>query len=185
MKDKKEIIIPAVALFIICLVSTLLLALTNSVTEEKIEAVKAEQADAARKLVCTDAASFKISESGDGIDLALDASGEVTGYAVTTVDKSYGGDIEVMVGLDPDGNITGIQILTIDDTPGLGMNAKKDTFRDQFVGKAAGDLKVSKTASLDNEIQAITGATITSTAVTDCVTEAYRKVFLDSEGGAE
>lgn len=184
MKDKKEIIIPAVALFVICLVSTFLLAITNSVTADKISAVKAEQADAARKLVCADAESFQLSENG-GADLALDASGNVIGYAVTVTGKSYGGDIEVMVGLDMDGSVTGVEILTIDDTPGLGMNAKKESFRDQFSGKKAGDITVSKTATLDTEIQAITGATITSTAVTDCVARAFELIFLSSQGGTD
>lgn len=184
MKDKKEIIIPAVTLFVICLVSTLLLSLTNSVTSGQIEVIQKENADNARKKVCVEAVSFEPVESGsDGsteIYKALDASGVCIGYAVSTMDKSYGGDIKVMTGIDTEGRVTGVEILQIDDTPGLGMNAKKEGFRNQYIGKSADGLVVSKTASGD-EIQAITGATRTSEAVTRCVTKAYS--IISEKGG--
>lgn len=185
MKNK-EILIPAAALTLICLVATLLLSLTNSVTKGQIERVQKEAADAARKLVCADAASFEEASGYADAEVykALDAGGSLIGFAVTTSGKSYGGNIDVMTGFDTEGRITGVQILNIEDTPGLGMNAKKDAFRDQFGGRTAEDLTVSKTASLDTEIQALTGATITSKAVTKCVNDAYSAVF-KTEGGAE
>ena len=182
MKNK-EILIPAAALTLICLVATLLLSLTNSVTKGQIERVQKEAADAARKLVCADAERFE--EAAEYTDAevykALDAGGNLIGYAVTTSGKSYGGTIDIMTGFDSEGRITGVQILNIEDTPGLGMNAKKEAFRDQFEGKTGEGLTVSKTASQDTEIQALTGATITSTAVTKCVKAAYTAVF--GEGG--
>ena len=175
---KKEILIPSITLFLICLVATLLLSMTNSVTKEKIAAVEKQQAEKARQLVLPEAELFEQVEAGDDVEImeGKNSAGETVGYTVTTMDKSYGGDIKVMTGLDPDGKVTGVEILTIDDTPGLGMNAKKKGFRDQYKGKEAGDLVVSKTASGD-EIQAITGATKTSNAVTRCVNAAYDAVF--------
>lgn len=176
MKSKKEIILPAIILFIICLISTLLLSLTNSVTSGQIEQIQKENADKARKKVCAEAVSFQPVDSGKDVSTeiykALDASGVCIGYAVSTMDKSYGGDIKVMTGLDTEGKVTGVEILQIDDTPGLGMNAKKEGFRAQYSGKSADSLVVSKTAEGD-EIQAITGATKTSEAVTRCVKKAY------------
>lgn len=185
MKNK-EILIPTIALFAICLAATLLLSLTNRVTEGRIEAVQQEAADNARMLVSPSASSFREAEGTDKAEVyeALSESGELLGYAVTVDGKSYGGSIKVMTGFDTQGEVTGVQILSIEDTPGLGMNAKKEAFRDQFAGRTAGDLTVSKTASLDTEIQAITGATITSTAVTRCVNEAYQAVF-GEKGGQE
>lgn len=187
MKNVKEIIIPAVALFIICLISTALLGGTNLLTVDKIAQVAAENAANARLSVCEGAAEFDEVEVKLGEEVyicytALDKEGNPVGYAVTTQDKSYGGTIEVMTGFDLEGKITGVEILTIDDTPGLGMNAKNESFRNNYIGKS-GELTVSKTPTADNEIQAITGATITSNAVTRCVNVASQIVSA-AQGGA-
>ena len=187
MSKFKEIIIPTVALFVICLISTALLGGTNSLTAEKIKQVAAESAAKARTEVCKDAAEFEekqftVDENEYTVYIGKNASGETVGYTVTTQDKSYGGVIEVMTGFDTEGKITGVEILTIDDTPGLGMNAKKDEFRNEYVGRS-GELTVSKSASADNEIQAITGATITSKAVTRGV-NLGSKIVTEVKGGA-
>lgn len=169
----KDILIPTVSLFLICAVATALLGLTNSVTEKKIQEVAAQSAAEARLRVCENAEKFdeKTDKNGNTYFEAKDKNGETVGFAITTEDKSYGGKIEVMTGFSADGKITGVEILTIDDTPGLGMNAKKESFRNEYLGKT-GTLTVSKGASADNEIQALTGATITSNAVTRCVNKA-------------
>ena len=78
------------------------------------------------------------------------------------------GDIDIMTGVDAEGKVTGIRILSIEETPGLGMNAKKDSFRQQYVGKS-GELAVNKDGG---EIVAITSATVTSRAVTKAVNQA-------------
>ncbi len=180
----KDILIPTIALFLICTVATALLAFTNSVTKEKIKAVAEKTAAEARQKVCTDAKTFEEKKDKDGNIYfeGKDSSGNTVGYAITTTDKSYGGAIEVMTGLSVDGKVTGVEILTIDDTPGLGMNAKKDGFRDEYKGKS-GALTVSKNATAENEIQAITGATITSNAMTNGVNAAL-VYFYECEGGA-
>ena len=188
MSKLKEILIPTVALFVICLISTALLGGTNMMTADKIEQVASETAEKARTAVCSSASSFEEKKlTVDGSEYTFyvgkDAGGETVGYTVTTQDKSYGGTIEIMTGFDKDGKITGIEILTIDDTPGLGMNAKSDKFKNEYVGKS-GELVVSKNASADNEIQAITGATITSKAVTRCVNMAS-KIVSEAKGGAD
>lgn len=179
----KEILIPTVSLFLICAVATALLGMTNSVTEQKIQEVAARASAQARAKVCENAESFeeKTDKNGNVYYEAKDKDGKTVGFAVTTEDKSYGGRIEVMTGLSADGKITGIEILTIDDTPGLGMNAKKDSFKNQYTGKN-GELTVSKSASSDNEIQALTGATITSNAVTRCVNKAT-EIYKNATGG--
>lgn len=169
----KDVLIPTIALFLICTVATALLALTNSVTKEKIKEVAIKTASEARQKVCADAKTFeeKTDKDGNVYFEAKDENGNTVGFAITTKDKSYGGDIEVMTGFSAEGKVTGVEILSIDDTPGLGMNAKKDEFRNKYTGKS-GTLVVSKNAAADNEIQALTGATITSNAVTRCVNSA-------------
>ena len=185
--DPKEIALPAVALFIICFISTLLLGGTNLLTKDKIALVAAEKAEKARKSVCTEAVTFTESQiEVNGLPYAvntgLNDKNETVGYTVSATDKSYGGAIEVMTGFDTELKITGVEILSIDDTPGLGMNAKKDSFRDQFKGKT-GELTASKSPSEENEIQAMTGATITSKAVTRCVSAAYTAAQAQAQKG--
>lgn len=183
----KDILIPSLALFLICTVATALLALTNGVTKEKINQVALKTAAEARQKVCADAKTFEEKKDSNGNTYfeAKDENGNTVGFAITTEDKSYGGAIEVMTGFSADGKITGVEILTIDDTPGLGMNAKKEEFRNNYIGKN-GALSVSKNAAADNEIQAITGATITSNAVTRCVnsaTDIYNNVTGGEQNG--
>lgn len=179
MKRFKEVLIPSVSLFLICLMATFLLGGTDFLTKDKIAEVAEKAAEEARIKVCSQAVSF--SETESGCYIALDENGNTVGYAVTTKDKSYGGDIEVMTGFDTDGNITGIEILSIEDTPGLGMNAKGEKFRNQFIGKS-GEIEVSKTPENENEVQAITGATITSNAVKRCVNAAIEILNAETAG---
>ena len=91
-----------------------------------------------------------------------------TGYVITTTDKDgYGGDIQVSVGIQSDGTVSGYSVLSISETAGLGMKAKEPDFKDQFNGMKAQKLEVTKTdATADNQVQAISGATYTSKAVT-------------------
>ncbi len=186
-KGMRDILVCALALFIICLVSAAALSITNSITKDRIIKVEEEQADNARRKVIPGAESFELCEldGGTSIYAALDTDGSVIGYAVSTTDTSYGGEIAVMTGIDMNGIITGVEILTINDTPGLGMNAKNESFRNQFRGKPGGGLMVSGDASGD-EIQAITGATKTSEAVTRCVNKASALIFgADNAAGKE
>src|SRR3712207_8052036 len=86
----------------------------------------------------------------------------------------------MMVGITTDGKVSGIKILSHSETPGLGANAETPQFSGQYKDKPAKELEVVKgTASADNQIAAITGATITSKAVTKGVNEAIE--FYDSK----
>lgn len=105
---------------------------------------------------------------------AKDASGNVVGYDFDVSEmEGYGGEINFIVGIDNEGAITGISILKISETAGLGMKAKEADFRDQYVGKAVESFVVTKTGkTADNEIDAISAATITSKAMTKGVNAA-------------
>ena len=115
---------------------------------------------------------------------AKDASGETLGYAINlTTSEGYGGDITFSMGVQADGTLNGISILTISETAGLGMNATKDEFKGQFKEKQADAFEVTKTgASKENEINAISGATITSNAVTQGVNCGLRAFEYIKEG---
>ena len=102
---------------------------------------------------------------------ALDKDGTLLGYVLTvTSHEGYGGDITFTVGIANDGTLNGISILNISETAGLGMNAAQPEWKAQYADKAVEQFTVTKSgASSDGEIDAISGATITSNAVTGAV----------------
>ncbi len=180
MKNKnfKDIALPAIMLFIIATVCTALLAGTNLLTKDRIAQLAVEAANEAKSAVL-DATGFSDTKSVtvDGTEYiyyeAFDENNDVTGYVFDITVKSYGGDLSCMVGISSaDEKVTGVEITSINDTPGLGMKATGEDFLNQFTGKANG-IKVNKNSSSETEIQAITGATITSQAVTDAVNLAF------------
>lgn len=185
--NAKNILKPAIALFAICLVATILLALTNSVTTDKIAVIAQQTADSARQTVFPDAASFSDAKQvGDSEYYeALDEEGNVIGYTFATKSKGYGGDVSIMTGVRADGTVNGIEVLDVsNETPGLGQNAKKDDFKNRFVDMSGviGVSTASKTA--ENGIDALTGATYTSKGVTDAVNQALSLYCQIVEGGA-
>ena len=190
-----KIIKDTVILFAITLVAGFCLGAVHDITLEPIAAAQEAAATATYQEVYPDAASFAVNEeltgaietsaeeiagqgygsvTVDSVQEALDASGSVIGYLITSTSaESYGGDVQIAVGITSEGTITGIGFLSISDTPGLGMKASEPEFKDQYSGKPAAAFEVVKTApTADNQIQAISGATITSSAVTNAVNAA-------------
>lgn len=168
-------------LLIISAVAALLLALTNSVTASTI-AQRNEQANAeARKLVLESAQDFEQvkdvkTDNSKGVEVseiyeAKDASGNTVGYTLKVLPSGYGGTIELMVGIDSTkGQVSGINVVSNSETAGLGAKATNPEFSDQYKGKPLEELSVLKNGTPgDTEIKAISGATITSTAVTNGV----------------
>lgn len=182
MKNLKDYLVPTVTLFIICLISTVLLGVTNSVTAPIIADLAVETEKKSRQVVFADAASFgeaEVAEDGTSVVTALDEAGNVIGHVVVNTAKGYGGDISVMTGVDTDGKVTGVNILSHAETAGLGAKAAEQSFRDKFIGLVQ-EITVSKDKAGDNSIDAITGATITSRAVTQAVNAA-----IEAAGGAD
>lgn len=102
---------------------------------------------------------------------AVDASGNILGYVLSvTTAEGYGGDIKVSMGVGADGVLKGIEILSISETAGLGMKADTDEFKGQFSGKNVSKFSYTKSgASADYEIDALSGATITTNAMVNAV----------------
>ena len=169
-----QIIKNTIILFAITLIAGICLGAVHDVTLEPIAQAQEAAATATYQEVYPDAASFARTDEMTAAQQALDGSGNVIGYLITsTSPEGYGGNVQIAVGITAEGSLTGIGFLSISETPGLGMNAKEPAFKDQFVGKAAQTFEVTKTgASADNQIQAISGATITSTAVTNATNAA-------------
>lgn len=176
----KEILRPTLILVVICFVVTAGLALTNAATKTAIEKQNAADAEASRMVALPDATSFQKSTKSD-VCYVGQKDGQTVGYVFTTKASSYGGQIEVMTGISKDGKITGVVLTSTNDTPGLGLNAQNASFRDQYkqAVPANGFTVVKGGNAGDGEINALTGATITSRGVTNAVNEAiteYEKV---------
>ena len=193
------------ALTVITLVSGLLLGLVNDITAGPIASQQAKEKEEAYKAVFADAASFETVTSGEDTDLEsyLDENGykaqnidEVMlakddqenelGYAFTvTTAEGYGGDIQFAMGVQDDGTLNGISILSISETAGLGMRATTDDFKNQFKDKNVEKFTYTKTgATSDDEIDALSGATITTNAMTNGV-NAGLAAFRYEKGGSQ
>ena len=173
----KKIFVPALSLFCICLVSALLLALTNELTHQKIEdAAKAEEI-AQRAVVCPEGTRF---EETENYALAYDSSNAVVGYIFVTTGKGYGGTISVMTGIDANGVITGVKVLSHSETSSYGGKAIKNDFTDEYRGKAVQVFVKGK------NIDGWTGATRTTNGVAQAVNAAcdiYSDIINAQKGG--
>ena len=202
---KNKIIKDALALTLITLVAGVALGGVYEITKDPIARQEAQAKAEAYEQVFTDAAAFEEVEMDDTliqtirdqldqegykaqsieeIMRAEDQSGEMLGYAFTVVtSEGYGGDIQFSMGVQNDGTLNGISILSIGETAGLGMNADTPAFKDQFVGKQVEKLQYTKNgATQDDEINAISGATVTTNAMTNGV-NAGLCAFRVMEGG--
>ena len=181
--DAKSILKPTFVLFVICVVVSAALAGTNLLTRDRIAQLEAENAEASRKIVLPQADTFESQE--DGAYYTGLAGGELAGYVFETGASGYGGTVSVMTGIDVEGNITGVVILSHDETPGLGANATKSSFLDQYLQPApeGGLFVVKYQTPSDGQIEAMTGATVTSTAVTNAVNQAIEQYYA-VKGGA-
>ncbi len=163
----------------ITLVVALVLGGVNALTVAPIAANNAKTTEDALAALIPDCESEQLEVAEGTVDettsVAIgaaykmtDANGELAGYCVEVLPTGFGGAVDTMVGILPDGTVAGIQILSCsNETPGLGANCTKEEFYGQFAGKAAdGSLKVAKDGG---DVVALTGATITSRAVTNGV----------------
>ncbi len=194
MNEKTQMIKNALILFVITLVAGVLLGFVYQVTAEP-RAYQQQLAETlANQEVFPDASSFEDVEadqaafesaiSGDsryakvkllGVKAARDASGNQVGYVLKMSSMGYGDNIVFTMGINSEDVLNGISLISINETPGLGMNAQK-VIVPQMQNKDANTLlEVTKDgATSDNQINAISGATITSKAVTNGVNAGFK-----------
>ena len=160
MTKKDNIFVLALKLFIICLVVALGLSALNYITEPIItQLTEAKKAEAMQSVL----PDCELTKLNDSVYVGV-KNGEIKGHAVNVVtSEGYGGDIELIVGFDADFKVTGVEYISMSETPGLGSRAKEEPFASQFNGKPARDF---------SQIQAMTGATVTSKAVNGAINQA-------------
>ena len=213
-KDMKGMWKDTLILFAITLIAGLILGGVYQVTKAPIAAQKEKVKQEACREVFSDAASFKdvafhmgeeefrtprdtawVENGFDGVDIgevmqAVDADGSSLGYIITvTAHEGYSGDIQFMMGVRENGILNGISLLSISETAGLGMRAE-EVLKPQFVDRKEGDFVYVKggagtgSAGSTGQIDVITGATVTTSAILDGVNAGlyyFRTVLM--EGG--
>ncbi len=180
----KSIFIPTFSLFIICLIITALLSVTNAATKDKIAENEAQTKSEAMRSICEEAVDFD-EIIKDVLYKGKDNSGNTVGYAVSTIANGYGGQIMVMTVIKDD-KVIGVEVYYNDDeTPGLGKNTSLSFFTDQFKGLPTDEnIVVSKDyAGNGQQIDAVTSATISSRAVVAAVNEAVKIYNENTEEG--
>lgn len=172
-KNREDIIKPVGVLLAICIIIPLALSVTNNVTAKKIAELEAANSKKNMQSLI-DADNFEECENGEITYYAAINGGKTAAYIFTESSKGYGGDVSVMTAIKPDGTVAGVAILDVSgETPGLGQNAAKESFFSQYIGLKKGVSVLKNGAKAENnEVDAVTGATITSTAVTRAVNKA-------------
>lgn len=217
MKNKNEkkgstltLIKEALALFLITLVSGLALSYIYEITKEPIAEQKQIKSEKANQAVFPEAVSFtedtklmQLAESTDltalnadyegvtveSVSKAFDQSNKAVGYNITVITTTgYKDPITIVIGYSNEGVIKGVEITSINETAGLGMLAKEPKFLGQYLGKNVSRFQVTKTgAASEDQIDAISGATITSRAVTNAINTGigFLKQYAEELGGGQ
>ncbi len=170
---------PVIALTLIAAIAGVALSGVYSVTKDTIDEQKALAEATAYKEVCPEAASFAYNDNAqeilgdEGADVGdahvnacyvgKDDGGNIVGYALSVTSKGFGGNVVMALGLTPEGAIRKISFTELNETAGLGMRADEDSFKDQFAGRS-GSVEYGK-----DGVEAMSGATVTSTAVKQAV----------------
>ncbi|MDD7283387.1 MAG: RnfABCDGE type electron transport complex subunit G [Wujia sp.] len=207
--DVKGIVVAIVAICVITVVMGAALGGVYSVTKNPIEKAQEQAKNDAYAEVLPEATRImSVEEDGNVVkqinpllesygfedvhidDICVggdDEKNELVGYVILiTSTAGYGGDIQMAIGINTEYQITGISFLTLNETAGLGMEADTDEFKSQFIGKQVNKFEYTKTGSTkDSEIDALSGATITTSAVTNAVNAALRTIRFLTTGGAQ
>lgn len=162
-KTSPSIVKLVAVLAVICIIVSAILGGVNMVTHQRIEDIQTEKTNAAFNAVLpADGYTQLEGDFGNGISGVYEAD---TGHVVQLTIGGAQSNITLAVGIDNDGVVSGVSIISHGETPGLGAKATEDSFRDQYIG-IEGSAALTKAGGT---INALTGATITSQAVTDAV----------------
>ena len=163
-------------LLVICLVVAAVVSLVNEVTKTRYAEIQKEEQQKAMASIFG-SPSVTVTGLGDGF-YAVRQGEELLGYCVQVVTAGFGGDMTLMVGFRADQTLVGVQILSHSETPGLGARVSDASYLGQYAGK-------SGTLTLGENVDAISGATISSRAVLAGVKEAQEILKSHIEPGGD
>jgi len=165
-------------LFIITVIASGVLAYINTLTQPIIEKNQRIAQEKARKEVLPSAITFEEVTCDITYHIGKDAGGNIVGYTFVASLYGYSSDVKTMVGVNTDLIIEKIKIISQSETPGLGANCEKPEFQAQFSEKQKTDMRVDKDGG---NIVSLTGATITTRAITNSIKAALDKLDLPAE----
>lgn len=172
MSTTKVSIRPTLILGVICLLATLLLAGLNRLTTPIITENEEQTATETYAALLPSADGFTaLACEIDGVTAVMEANNGA-GYVITAEARGYGGQVPAAVAFSPEGTILGVTMMDNSETPGLGQKVTEAAFSDQFSGRAAAEFTI-------DDIDAITGATISSKAAVSAINlaiEAYQEI---------
>ena len=180
--DPKYILKLAGVLMLISAIVAGLLGLVNGVTWEKIAEIQAQKLQASLQAVFPDATFTEIPVTDELVAIADQEDAEsglsaiyessTGGYAIEVLPTGFNGSIDVIVGIDAEGNVAGISVVSNAETAGIGTNVCQDNpnkngvgVLSQFVGRSAGTGNLFTVNSGSNQVDAISGATVTTKAI--------------------
>ena len=169
---------PILFLTVVVLISVIALTVTNGITEEPIAEGRRQAIMEMLQSLFPEMDDFRYDEASERY--AATAGGALVGQAFMAQGVGYGGPIDILIGLELDNTLRGVQIVSQKETPGLGAKITDATFLDQFVGLGAGALALTKDGGA---IDAITGATISSSAVVAAIRDAVLEQSGNNGGG--
>lgn len=182
--EKNEIAKLSLVLCLITSITALLLGIVNAITAPIILDIQTKATTQAMKQLVVEADIFDILEIPENSDEIITEfykaikGTKVVGYCVKVAPNGFGGPISIVVGLDANGAVLGTQIIDHTETSGIGTKLiTEETFAQQFIGKMTSLVSTKSGATAENEISAISGATISSNAMTNGVSTAIEFVL--------
>ncbi len=173
---KKELISGVIILLVVAALAGFLLAQVYALTLPRIEEQKRLEAEGLYRALFPEGVKFEPGRTGDLKTTAVfDHSGQKIGLVVEKRVTGYGGEMLLVVGVSPEGSISGVKILQHNETPGLGAKVAREDFLKQFQDLKYNEVYLKNTTP-EGKIDAISGATISSRAVTDGVRKVLESV---------
>ncbi len=160
--DTLKKVFPIISITVVVFIAVTLLGLTDTVVRPRIEWQKEQKIQDMLKEIFPDMTEYTLE---DDIYMIYSDGAEI-GFAFLAVGKGYGGNIDILVGLENETTVKGVTIISHLETPGLGARVTESSFRDQFAGLNIDDVALKRDGG---QIDAVTGATISSGAVVDAV----------------
>jgi len=160
--DTLKKVFPIISVTVVVFIAVALLGLTDTIVRDKIEWQKEQKIQRMLYEIFPNMTEHTLE---DDIYMIYSDEAEI-GFALLAVGKGYGGNIDILVGLENETTIKGVTIVSHLESPGLGARVTESSFRDQFAGLNIDDVVLKRDGG---QIDAITGATISSGAVVDAI----------------
>lgn len=153
-----------VKLLLISVVTALLLACVNALTENRIaENIAKEKEDAIAAIFPSADANSSVELEAEGINALylVYSNDKAIGYTAEVAPLGFGGEITLMVGVNVNGEVTGVKLISHSETPGLGSRVGDAGYLAKYIGKDG--------SALEGGVDVITGSTVSSKAVLEGV----------------